>query len=43
MRRSLGRGTYWLERRRPGLEYTFVREWRLYLPAALPLGEWLAG
>jgi len=43
MRRALGRGTYWLERRRPGLEYTFVREWRLYLPTALPLGEWLAG
>ena len=43
MRRSLGRGTYWLERRRTGLEYTFVPEWRLYLPTALPLREWLAG
>lgn len=43
MRRSLGRGTYWLERRRPGLEYAFVPEWRLYVPAAAPLREWLAG
>jgi predicted transcriptional regulator of viral defense system len=42
MQSSLGRGTYWLERRRPGLEYTFVHEWRLYLPTALPLREWLA-
>ena len=43
MRRSLGRGTYWLERRRPGADYTFVAEWRLYVPAGLPLREWLAG
>lgn len=43
MRRSLGRGTYWLERRRPGAEYDFVAEWRLYVPAGLPLREWLAG
>lgn len=43
MRRSLGRGTYWLERRRPGLEYTFVPEWRLYVPAAAPMREWLSG
>ena len=43
MRRSLGRGTYWLERRRPGAEYTFVPDWRLYVPAAAPRREWLAG
>ena len=43
MRGELGRGTYWLERRRPGLEYAFVPEWRLYVPAAAPLREWLAG
>jgi predicted transcriptional regulator of viral defense system len=43
MRRSLGRGTHWLERRRPGTEYAFVAEWRLYVPAGLPLREWLAG
>jgi predicted transcriptional regulator of viral defense system len=43
MRRSLGRGTFWLERRRAGQEYVFVREWRLYVPAEAPLREWLAG
>lgn len=37
MRRSLGRGTYWLQRRRPGVEYDFVADWRLYIPAHLPL------
>lgn len=43
MRHSLGRGTYWLERRRAEVEYRFVPEWRLYVPAAALLREWLAG
>lgn len=43
MRQSLGRGTYWLERRRPGVEYRFVPDWRLYVPASATLREWLAG
>jgi len=43
MRRSLGRGTYWLQRRRPGVEYEFVSAWRLYVPAGLPYLDWLRG
>ena len=43
MRRSLGRGTYWLQRRRPGIEYEFISAWRLYVPAELPYREWLHG
>jgi predicted transcriptional regulator of viral defense system len=43
MRRSLGRGTYWLQRRRPGVEYEFVSAWRLYVPVGLPYLEWLRG
>jgi len=43
MRRSLGRGTYWLQRRRPGVEYEFVSAWRLYVPAGLPYRDWLRG
>jgi predicted transcriptional regulator of viral defense system len=43
MRRSLGRGTYWLQRRRPGIEYDFVSGWRLYVPAGLPALDWLRG
>ena len=43
MRRALGRGTYWLQRRRPGAGYEFVAAWRLYVPAGLPYLEWLHG
>jgi predicted transcriptional regulator of viral defense system len=43
MRCSLGRGTYWLRPRRPGVAYDFVAEWRLYVPAGDALGEWLRG
>lgn len=43
MRRSLGRGTYWLQRRRPGVEYEFVSAWRLYVPVGLPYLDWLRG
>ncbi len=43
MRRSLGRGTFWLQRRRPGVEYDFVAAWRLYVPAGLPFLDWLRG
>ena len=43
MRRSLGRGTYWLQRRRTGVEYEFVSAWRLYVPAGLPYLDWLHG
>ena len=43
MRHSLGRGTYWLQRRRPGVDYEFVSTWRLYVPAGLPYREWLRG
>jgi predicted transcriptional regulator of viral defense system len=43
MRRSLGRGTYWLQRRRPEVDYDFVSEWRLYVPAGLPYRDWLRG
>lgn len=43
MRRSLGRGTYWLQRRRPGADYEFVAAWRLYVPAGLPYLSWLRG
>jgi len=43
MRLSLGRGTYWLQRRRPGIEYEFISAWRLYIPAGLPYRGWLHG
>ncbi len=43
MRGRLGRGTYWLQRRRPEVDYEFVSEWRLYVPAALPYQDWLRG
>ena len=43
LRRVLGRGTYWLQRRRPGVRYEFVSEWRLYVPAGLPFLDWLRG
>lgn len=43
MRRSLGRGTFWLECRRAAQECVFVREWRLYVPSDAPLREWLGG
>lgn len=43
MRGSLGRGTYWLQRRRAGVEYDFVAPWRLYVPAGLPYLDWLRG
>lgn len=43
MRRKLGRGTYWLQRRNAGTKYEFVSEWRLYVPAELPYSEWLRG
>jgi predicted transcriptional regulator of viral defense system len=43
LRRSLGRGTYWLQRRRPGVAYEFVSAWRLYVPAGLPYRDWLRG
>ena len=43
MRRSLGRGTYWLQRRRPGVEYEFVSAWRLYVPVGPPYLDWLRG
>jgi predicted transcriptional regulator of viral defense system len=43
MRRSLGRGTYWLQPRRHGVEYEFVSAWRLYVPAGLPFLDWLRG
>ena len=39
----LGRGTYWLGRRRPGEQYELVAGWRLSVPAGLPYEEWLAG
>ena len=41
--RVLGRGTYWLQRRRPGARYDFVSEWRLYVPAGLSFLDWLRG
>lgn len=43
LRGSLGRGTYWLQRRRSGVQYEFVAAWRLYVPAALPYQDWLRG
>ena len=43
LRSMLGRGTYWLGRRRPGEQYEFVAGWRLNVPAGLPYEEWLAG
>jgi predicted transcriptional regulator of viral defense system len=43
LRRSLGRGTYWLEPKRPGVEYDFVAQWRLYVPPDLPYESWLRG
>lgn len=43
MRRVVGRGTYWLQRRRADVEYEFLSEWRLYVPAALPYLAWLRG
>ena len=43
LRRLLGRGTYWLQRRRPGVQYEFVAAWRLYVPAAVPFHDWLRG
>ena len=43
MRRSLGRGTYWLQRRRPGMAFNFVAEWRLYVPAGDTPTDWLRG
>lgn len=43
MRPLLGRGTYWLQRRRPNEQYRFIAEWRLYVPEGLPYEEWLRG
>lgn len=43
LQRSLGRGTYWLERRRPQIDYKFVAQWRLYVPSGPPFEEWLRG
>jgi predicted transcriptional regulator of viral defense system len=43
LRALLGRGTYWLERRRPGERWDFVSSWRLNVPADRPYAQWLAG
>jgi len=43
MRGALGRGTYWLQRRRADARYEFVAAWRLYVPAGLPFRDWLRG
>ena len=43
LRRSVGRGTYWLQSRRPGVEYEFVAPLRLYVPARQPYRDWLRG
>jgi predicted transcriptional regulator of viral defense system len=43
LRRSLGRGTHWLEPKRPGVTYDFVAQWRLYVPSGLPYEGWLRG
>ena len=41
MQRSLGRGTY---RLLPTAESQgFVSEWRLYVPAGVPIEEWVRG
>jgi len=43
LRALLGRGTYWLERRRLGERWEFVGAWRLNVPADRPYAAWLAG
>ena len=43
LRALVGRGTYWLERRRTGERCEFVGAWRLNVPLGRPYSEWLSG